>query len=137
MRQDRNQPETIKRHGLRLTQEHDALCWDGVTITNQDKLEHYLLEVYQSRAFSIEVVRTFKQLGIDDQDWNGANSYFETTMKDQEEIKRLIGDALRAGMAEDINAAAEENFEAIFERFDTKVDDRVREVVSEATKAAI
>lgn len=96
-----------------------------------------MLEVYQSRAFSIEVVRTFKQLGIDDQDWNGANSYFETTMKDQEEIKRLIGDALRAGMAEDINAAAEENFEAIFERFDTKVDDRVREVVSEATKAAI
>ena len=55
-RHNKLQPETIKRFGLRLTQEQDSLHRDGVTISNKDKLEHYLLEIYQSRAFSNEVI---------------------------------------------------------------------------------
>ena len=50
-------------------------------------------------------------------------------MLQQEEIERLMGDSPRAGTADDINAALEENFEAMFERFDIKVDDRAREVM--------
>lgn len=137
MRQDKNHPETIKKHGLRLTQEQDALRRGGVNVTDQDKIEHYLLEVYQSRAYSAEITRTFKQLNPEDQGWVGANSYFETAMKDQEEIERLMGDAPRPGTVDDINAALEQNFDAIFTEFDTKVDNRVREVVSEAIDAAI
>ena len=93
-------------------------------------------QVYQSRAFWNEVVWIFKQLDPDDQDWDGANSYFGVAMKDQEEIERLIGDAPRPGTIEDINAAPKENFDAIFQRFDTKVDDRIKKVVSEAMEAA-
>ena len=96
-----------------------------------------MLEIYQSRAFSTEIVRTFKQLNPEDQDWDGANSYFETAMLQQEEIERLMGGSPRAGMAGDINTALEENFKEIFERFDDKVDDRVREVVLEAIEEAM
>ena len=56
-------PETIKRFGLRLTQEQDSLRRDGIIISDRDKLATYLLEAYQSRAFSNEVIPIFKQLG--------------------------------------------------------------------------
>ena len=56
-------------------------------------MEVYLLEIYQSRAFSNEVIRIFKQLGQGDQDSNGASVYSEGAMKDLEEIERLVGDA--------------------------------------------
>ena len=49
----KTQPETIKRFGLRITQEQDSLRRDGVILSDKDKLEHCLfLEMYQSRAFS-------------------------------------------------------------------------------------
>ena len=59
-RHNKTQPETIKRFGLLLTREQDSLRRDGVIISDKDKLEHYLLEIYQSRAFSNEVIRIFK-----------------------------------------------------------------------------
>ena len=62
-RLNKTQPKIIKRFGLRLTQEQDSLRRDSVIISDKDILEHYLLEVYQSRAFSNKVIRMFKQLG--------------------------------------------------------------------------
>ena len=48
--------------------EQDSLRCDGVTITDQDAKDHYLLEVYRSQAFTKEIMRTFQQLESDDQD---------------------------------------------------------------------
>ena len=58
-------------------------------------------------------------------------------MKDFEEIERLIGDAQRPGTLEDINAALDQNLESIFKKFDTKVNDRVKELVNQAVDAAM
>ena len=60
---NKTQPKTIKRFGLRLTQEQDSLRRNGAIISDKDKLELYLLKAYQSRAFSNKVIRMFKQLG--------------------------------------------------------------------------
>ena len=76
-RHNKTQPETIKRFGLSLSQEQDSLCQDSVIISDKDKLKHYLLEIYQSRAFSNGIIRIFKQLEQDEPDYNGANVYFE------------------------------------------------------------
>ena len=53
---DKEHPETIRRYGLCLTQEQDSLPRNGVTITNKDKLEHYLLEIFQSQVFLKEII---------------------------------------------------------------------------------
>ena len=100
-------------------------------------MEVYLLEIHQSRAFSNEVIQIFKQSGQDGQDYNGANVYFEGAMGGLEEIKRLVGDAPRTGVIEDIFAALEANLASIFEKFDGKVDDRIKEAVNQTVEAAM
>ena len=90
--------------------EQDSLRRDGVTVTDQDVKEHYLLEVYRSQAFTKEIIHTFQQLHPDDQDWDQTTNYFQNAMKDMEELERLIGETPRAGTMEDINAALEKTW---------------------------
>ena len=83
-RLDPDKPETINRFGVRLKLEQDGLRRDGVHISDQDVKEHYLLQVYKSRAFSNEIIRTFQQLAPEDQDWEATTTYFNDAMKDME-----------------------------------------------------
>lgn len=96
-----------------------------------------MLKIYRSRVFTVKVIGVFKQLGLDDQDWDGATSYFNTAKLNQEEIEQLLGDTPRAAAYSDINAALEQNLEAVFEKFDACVSDHVTECVNEAIEAAM
>ena len=131
-RLDRDHPETVRRFGVRLKMEQDSLRIDGVTVSDQDIKEHYLLQVYRSQAFTKQIIRDFKQLEPDDQDWDQATNYFQNAMEDMEELERLMGDTPQAGTIEDINAAMEQNMGEIFEKFDARVEERVEEVVRAA-----
>ena len=121
-RLDKDRPETIKRFGVCLKMEQDSLRRDGVTVTDQDAKEHYLLEVYRSQAFTKEIIRTFQQLEPDDQDWDQTTNYFENAMEDMEELELLIGETPRAGTLEDIIIAFEKNMGQIFDQFDARVE---------------
>ena len=112
--------------------EQDSLRRDGVTVTDQDVKEHYLLEVYRFQAFTKEIIRTFQQLEPDDQDWDQTTNYFQHATKDTEELERLVGETPRAGTLEDINTALEDNLGQIFKQFDARVEQRVAEVVNAA-----
>ena len=50
-RLDKDHPETIKRFGVWLKMEQDGLRRDGVTVSDQDIKEHYLLEGFR-RTYS-------------------------------------------------------------------------------------
>ena len=105
---------------------------DGVTVSDQDIKEHYLLQVYRSQAFSKQIIRNFKLLEPDDQDWDQTTNYFQNATENTEELERLMGDTPRAGTIEDINAAMEQNMGEIFEKFDARLEERVEEVMRAA-----
>ena len=44
-------PETIKKFAKRLDEEQETLGNDGITISDADKKEHYLMQVYTSGVF--------------------------------------------------------------------------------------
>ena len=132
-RLDKDRPETIKRFGVRLKMEQDSLHRDGVSVSDQDVLDHYLLEVYRSRALTKEIIRDFEQQNMpEEQDWDHATAHFENAMDDMEELERLMDETPRAGSIEDINAALEQNTGEIFQKFDANVEERVGEAVRAA-----
>ena len=123
-------PETIIKFRRRLNEEQAALLRDGITITNADKLEHYLLQIYRSGKYHIQTIQTWKKEAV--QDWPAATAYFETEDIGLKEAHRLTGDTPGSHGFGSINAAMEENMDKLLEKINSSVEERVNASIQQA-----
>ena len=79
-------PEGLKKFGKRLDEEQAALAGDGITVSHEDKKEHYLVQVYQSGLFPATTIREWKRKPVGDQTYANAKTYFEEESRGLNEI---------------------------------------------------
>lgn len=83
-------------------------------ISNADKEQHYLLQIYRSGKFPTPTTRAWKQEAV--QDYVAATTYVEAEDDGLNEVQRLTGDIPAAHGFNSINAVMEENFDNLFEK---------------------
>ena len=133
-------PEGLKKFGKRLDEEQEALGLDGITISNADKQEHYLVQIYQSGVYPTTTIRDWKKKPSADQTYANAKTYFQEETRGLTEVQRLMGDNAPNLGFESSLAAIEKGLDGVFERFNEAVDQRIKDAVDEGieriTKAA-
>ena len=122
-----SKPETIRKFKRRLDDEQVALQRGGITISNADKEQHYILQIYRSGKFPTLTIRLWKQEAV--QDYAAATTYFEAKEDGLKEVQRLTGDTLAAHGFGSTNAAMEENFDNLLEKINSSVKERVNAAV--------
>ena len=132
--QARPKPEGLKKFAKRLDEEQAALGRDGVTITDGDKERHYLLQIYRSGVFPRDTLRAWKQRTAANQTYAAAKTYFEAEVKGIQELDRLTGESTGASGFGSAAAAIEQNLEALFERFNNNVEERIQAAVEDGLR---
>ena len=127
-------PEGLKKFAKRLDEEQAALAADGVTISDGDKERHYLLQVYRSGIFARDTLRAWKQRAANQQTYANAKTYFEDEVKGIQELDRLTGESTGTSGFGSAAAAIESNLEALFERFNTNVEERIQVAVEDGLR---
>ena len=122
-------PEGLLRFGKRLDEEQESLGLDGVTISNANKEEHYLLQVFQSGVFPATTIREWKRRPGANQTHAHAKTFFQAEQKGLTEVHRLIGDTAQGHGYESAPAALERGLDTILDRFNDNVEQRVQETV--------
>lgn len=123
-------PEGLNKFGKRLDEEQEALDRDGIVVSDADKAEHYLVQVYESGVFPAATIRDWKKKPVADQMHANAKTFFEAEQKGLTEVHRLTGDTTHGRGYESAAAALEQGLDTILERFNTNVERRIEEAVS-------
>ena len=119
MQLNSSRPKTIQKFRRRLNNKQAALLRDGITISNTDKGQHYLLQIYHSGKFPAVMICSWKQEAV--QDYAAATTYFEANDDRLKEVQRLTEDTPAAHGFGSINAAMEENFDNMLEKINSSV----------------
>ena len=69
--------EHITAFATRLNREQKELKRQKITITDNDKLQHYLLEMYDSNQFDRRELTDWEKKDDADKKWDNATEYFE------------------------------------------------------------
>ncbi len=69
-------PETLEKFGKRINEEQESFGNYGVTISDVDKKEHYLVQVYQSGVFPAATIREWKNKTAAHQTYDLAKDFF-------------------------------------------------------------
>ena len=96
-------------------------------VTDTEKTNHYLLEIYRSGRFPTATIRAWKQKTL--QNYAQAATYFEREDDGLKEIERLTGNSPQAHGYGSANAAIEENLEDILEKINSSVEERVNAAI--------
>lgn len=72
-----------------MDQEQDNLAVDGVLITNDDKFNHYLTEIYNGRIFFTEAITQWTETPAVNQTYANARTFFETKLQSMKTVQRL------------------------------------------------
>ena len=126
----KSKPETIIKFRRRLDEEPAALLRNGITITDTDKLEHYLLQIYRSGKFHMQTTQAWKREAV--QDYPAATTYFKAEGIGLKEAHWLTGDTPGAHGFDSINAAMKENFDNLLEKINSSVKKRVNSAIQSA-----
>ena len=78
--------EHITRFSIRLTEEQEALARNGITIPDEDKLQHYLLKMYNSNYFEQPMMTEWEKKLVADHTFVNAVTFFNDKI---ESIKKL------------------------------------------------
>ena len=124
-------PEGLKKFGKRLDEEQEALGLDGITISDADKKEHYLMQIYTSGVFPATTVREWKKKPSADQTYANTKTFFHTEQIGLSEVHRLTGDTTKGNGYESAQAALERGLDTILERFNDRVETRIQEAVED------
>ena len=122
-------PEGLKKFGKRLDEEQKALKRDGVTISDEDKKEHYLMEIYQSGLFPSTTVREWRKKANDDQTYKNAKAFFEAENRGLNDEQRLMGDAAPTHGFDSAALALEKGLEGVLGKFNANVEERINQAV--------
>ena len=112
-----------------MDQEQKALKRDKITISDEDKREHYLVEVYQSGLFPAATIREWRKKGDDDQTYTNAKKFFEAETRGLDEVQRLMGDAPAKHGFESAALALEKGLDGVLEKFNANVEERIQHAV--------
>ena len=122
-------PEGLKKFGKRLDEEQAALDRDGITVSDADKKDHYLIQVYTSGVWPAAIIREWKKKPYADQTYANAKDFFEDEAKGLGEVERLMGDAAPANGFESAAAVLERGLDAMLEKFNANVEERIAAAV--------
>ena len=75
----------------RLNKEEKALARDGIVITAEDKLQHFILQMYASNCFDEKQMMEWEKKTQADKTWANATSYFRDIIREQETYAKLSG----------------------------------------------
>ena len=121
------QNEQLLKFGTRLDQEQDNLAVDGVIITNDDKFNHYLTEIYNGGIFSTEAITQWTETPAVNQTYANARTFFETKLQSMKTVQRLTAKSGAANHGFSTAAAALE-----LKELGDSIKEMVRETVTEA-----
>ena len=75
----------------KLNKEEKALARDGIVITAEDKLQHFILQMYASNCFDEKQMMEWEKKAQADKTWANATSYFKDIIREQETYAKLSG----------------------------------------------
>ena len=113
----------------RLDEEQETLDNDGVTISDADKKEHYLMQLYTSGVFPAATIREWKRRTAAQQTYALAKTFFEAEDRGLTEVSRLTGDTTRGNGFESAAAALEKGLDKILDKFNENVEQRIQHAV--------
>ena len=123
----KTRPETIRKFKKRLDEKQRSLLCDNIKFTDTEKANHYLLQIYRSGRFPTTTIRAWKQKTL--QSYADASYYLEKEDGGLKEIERLTSNSSYAHGYGNIDSAMEENLEAILEKINTSVEERVNAAI--------
>ena len=127
-------PEGIKKFAKRLDEEQTALRRDGITISDTDKKDHYLVEVFQSGVFPAATIREWKTKPTADKTYDNVKDFFQDETKGLKEVHHLMGDSTSGNRFESAVAAIEDGLDTMLEKFNEMAEDRIRAAVDTSMK---
>ena len=83
--------ESIHEFIKRLDEDQEALLVDGIKISDDDKMQHYMEQMYDCGIFDIKDFRTWEEMDPAEQTWDTAVDYFEGIVESMETFKENMG----------------------------------------------
>ena len=124
-------PRKIRKFKKRLGEQQRSLLCDGIEVTDTEKANHYVLQIYCSGRFPNATIRAWKQKTL--QSYANTSYYFKKEDDKLKEIERLTRNSPNAHGYRNINSVMEENLEAILEKINTSVEERVNAAIETST----
>ena len=104
--------ENIKKFATRLTKKQESLDRDGIVISNADKLQFYIEQMYDANRFDKKEMITWETKPKPEKTWENARKYFEKLVKIEHSYNKMAGrQSNKRSQYESANAAAEEGDE--------------------------
>ena len=82
----------------RLDQEQDRLPVDSIIIPNDDKIQHYLSEIYNSGVYTLEAITQWTETLLLNQRYANARTFFKSRQRGMDTIQRLTARATGGGL---------------------------------------
>ena len=119
----------------KLNKGEKALARDGIVITAEDKLQHFILQMYASNCFDEKQMMEWEKKPTADKTWANATSYFKEIIREQETYAKLSGRSSRRARFESAAMAREKITKKSSEEEEAAADlrDEVREYIARLT----
>ena len=99
--------EHITKFAIRLTKEQEKLAHHGITISNGDKKQHYMINIQKSNMFDRPTMATWRKKPSNETTFRRACIYFEEAVKDLEYYERTSSETKGSMGLQGANAATE------------------------------
>jgi len=104
--------ENIKKFATRLTKKQESLDRDGIIISDADKLQFYIEQMYDAHRFDKKEMIAWETRPKLEKTWANAKKYFEKLVKIENSYNKMAGrQSTKRSRYESANAAAEEGDE--------------------------
>ena len=100
--------EHITEFVKRLNDDQSALAANGITISNDDKLQFFIEQMYESKFFDRDQYVQWEKKADADKTWENATVYFETITSDNKGYEANIGGTAKRGRYESAANVEEE-----------------------------
>jgi len=119
----------------KLNKGEKALARDGIVITAEDKLQHFILQMYASNCFDEKQMMEWEKKPTADKTWANATNYFKEIIREQETYAKLSGRSSKRARYESAAMAREKINKKSSKEEETAADlgDEVREYIARLT----
>ena len=71
------------------------LARDNIIINNEDKLHHFILQMYKANMFDKEDIKKWERIPANEKTWDSATAYFANLVREQEMFDKLSGNSTK------------------------------------------
>ena len=115
-----------------LNKGEKALARDNIVITSDDKLHHFILQMFASNCFDEKQMMEWEKKATADKTWANATTYFKEIIREQETYSKLSGRSSKKARYESAAMAREKVAKRARADSDAEADlgDEVREYIA-------